>query len=156
MAVTDHKPRGLLRLALRAPIWLYRANLGWLTGRRLLYVAHRGRRTGARREVVAETVRYDPSVPEAVVVAAWGKNPDWLRNLRAAPPSRSGWARTAARAGAPVPGAGGDAADAARLPAGAPARVEAARAAARLPHRPGRPGLAGGRRGRPRDRLQPT
>lgn len=70
MALTDRKPRGLLRFLLRAPIWLYRAGLGGLFGHRLIYIAHRGRRTGARREVVVETVRYDPAVPEAVVVAA--------------------------------------------------------------------------------------
>lgn len=85
MALTDRKPRGLLRLVLRAPIWLYRARLGWLFGHRLLYLAHRGRRTGARREVVVETVRYDPAAPEVTVVAAWGGNPDWYRNLKAAP-----------------------------------------------------------------------
>ncbi|TDP96513.1 nitroreductase family deazaflavin-dependent oxidoreductase [Labedaea rhizosphaerae] len=85
MPVTDRKPRGLLRLLLRTPIWLYRARLGWLTGNRLLYLAHRGRKSGARREVVVETVRNDPTVPEVVVIAAWGKNPDWYRNLLAAP-----------------------------------------------------------------------
>lgn len=85
MALTDRKPRGLLRLALRAPIWLYRAGLGRLAGHRLLYLAHRGRRTGARREVVVESVRYDPAIPEVTVVAAWGGNPDWYRNLQAAP-----------------------------------------------------------------------
>lgn len=85
MSVTDRKPRGLLRLALRAPIWLYRVGLGRLAGHRLLYLAHQGRRTGARREVVVEIVRFDPAAPEAVVIAAWGKNPDWYRNLRANP-----------------------------------------------------------------------
>ncbi|KAA5828376.1 nitroreductase family deazaflavin-dependent oxidoreductase [Saccharopolyspora hirsuta] len=85
MALTDRKPRGLLRILLRAPIYLYRARLGWLAGHRFVYLAHRGRRTGARREVVVEVVRYDPDVPEVVVVAAWGKNPDWYRNIQAAP-----------------------------------------------------------------------
>lgn len=85
MALTDRRPRGLLRLLLRAPIWLYRARLGWLAGHRLIYIVHRGRRTGVRREVVVETVRYDPATPEAVVIAAWGHNPDWYRNLQAAP-----------------------------------------------------------------------
>lgn len=85
MALTDRKPTGLLRMLLRAPIWLYRARLGVLFGHRLLYLAHRGRRTGARREVVVETVRYDPALPEVVVVAAWGGTPDWFRNLCAAP-----------------------------------------------------------------------
>lgn len=85
MPITDRKPTGLLRLALRAPIWLYRARLGWVFGHRLVYLAHRGRRTGARREVVIEAVAYDPTVPSLTVVAAWGKNPDWYRNLLAAP-----------------------------------------------------------------------
>jgi deazaflavin-dependent oxidoreductase (nitroreductase family) len=85
MALTDHKPKGLLRFLLRTPIWLYRARLGWLTGTRLLYLAHRGRKSGARREVVVETVRYDRTVPEVVVIAAWGKDPDWYKNLLAAP-----------------------------------------------------------------------
>lgn len=85
MTLTDRKPSGVLRVLLRLPIWLYRARLGRLLGHRLLYLAHRGRRTGARREVVAETVRYDPGLPEAVVVAAWGKDPDWYRNLRVGP-----------------------------------------------------------------------
>jgi deazaflavin-dependent oxidoreductase (nitroreductase family) len=85
MALTDRKPRGLLRFLLRTPIWLYRAGLGVVFGHRLIYLAHLGRRSGARREVVVEIVRYDPAVPEAVVVAAWGGAPDWYRNLRAAP-----------------------------------------------------------------------
>jgi deazaflavin-dependent oxidoreductase (nitroreductase family) len=85
MAMTDRKPTGLLKVLLRAPIWLYRMRLGWLVGHRLTYVVHRGRRTGARREVVVEAVHYDPDVPEVVCIAAWGKDPDWYRNLRAAP-----------------------------------------------------------------------
>ncbi|MER7078250.1 deazaflavin-dependent oxidoreductase, nitroreductase family [Saccharopolyspora kobensis] len=98
MAVTDRKPRGLLRVLLRAPIYLYRAGLGFLAGHRFVYLAHRGRRTGARREVVVEVVRYDPDIPEVVVVAAWGRNPDWYRNIQAAPAievrlSRHRWPR---------------------------------------------------------------
>jgi deazaflavin-dependent oxidoreductase (nitroreductase family) len=84
MPITDRKPTGLLRALLRTPIWLYRLKIGWLAGHRLTYIAHRGRRSGARREVVVETVHFDPAAPEAVVVAAWGPGPDWYRNLRAA------------------------------------------------------------------------
>ncbi|GIH16917.1 nitroreductase family deazaflavin-dependent oxidoreductase [Rugosimonospora africana] len=85
MAVTDRRPTGPLRIALRAPILLYRTGLGILAGHRLLYIAHQGRRTGLRRETVAEVVGYDPGRREVVVVAAWGRNPDWYQNLRAAP-----------------------------------------------------------------------
>lgn len=83
--ITDRKPTGLLRFALRLPIWLYRARLGWLLGHRLVYVAHRGRRSGARREVVVEVVRFDAGIPEVTVIAAWGGTPEWYRNLCAAP-----------------------------------------------------------------------
>jgi deazaflavin-dependent oxidoreductase (nitroreductase family) len=85
MGLVERKPAGVLRLLLRSPIWLYRAHLGWLAGHRLLYLAHRGRRSGARREVVAEVVGYDPAAPAATVIAAWGGTPDWYRNLLAAP-----------------------------------------------------------------------
>ncbi len=59
--------------------------MGWLFGHRLLYIVHIGRKSGLRREVVAEVVRYDPATPEIVVIAAWGREPDWYRNLKAAP-----------------------------------------------------------------------
>lgn len=85
MTVTERKPAGLVRSLLRLPLWLYRVRLGWVAGHRLVYIAHRGRRTGVRREVVAEVVRYQASPPEIVVVAAWGGTPDWYRNLAAGP-----------------------------------------------------------------------
>jgi deazaflavin-dependent oxidoreductase (nitroreductase family) len=74
-----------MKALLRLPLWLYRLRLGWLAGHRLVYIVHCGRRTGAHHEVVAEVLRYDRSVPEVVVVAAWGGNPDWYRNLVAGP-----------------------------------------------------------------------
>lgn len=85
MALTERTPTGVLRMLLRLPLWLYRLRLGWLAGHRLVYIVHRGRRTGARREAVAEVVRYERSVPEIVVVAAWGGAPNWYLNLVAGP-----------------------------------------------------------------------
>jgi deazaflavin-dependent oxidoreductase (nitroreductase family) len=85
LGLIDRRPRGLLKAALRAPVLLYRARLGWLAGHRLLYLAHRGRVSGRRRETVVEVVDYDPGVPRAVVIAAWGGEPDWYRNLLAGP-----------------------------------------------------------------------
>lgn len=85
MKLVERKPTGLLRALLRAPIWFYRNGWGWLFGHRLLYIVHIGRKSGRRREVVAEVVRHDPATPEVVVIAAWGRTPDWYRNLKAAP-----------------------------------------------------------------------
>jgi deazaflavin-dependent oxidoreductase (nitroreductase family) len=83
--ITDRPPTGLMKAVLRLPIWAYRAHLGWIFGHRLVYIAHRGRTSGARREVVAEVVRFDKAVPEVTVIAAWGGTPQWFRNLKAAP-----------------------------------------------------------------------
>lgn len=76
---------GMLWLAFRFPVLLYRLGLGWLFGHRMILVAHRGRRTGQIHQTVLEVVRYDPDRREAIVVSAWGERGDWFRNLRASP-----------------------------------------------------------------------
>ncbi len=76
-------PRGLLRLLLGLPVHLYHAGLGFLFGRRFLFLVTKGRRTGLRRETVLEVVRYDKSIREAVVVAGWGVKTGWLHNVEA-------------------------------------------------------------------------
>lgn len=84
--MVDHRPSRITRAFLRAPVYLYRAGLGRLLGTRFLYLVHQGRATGRRRDTVLEVVHLDERVPEAVVVAAWGKGSDWYRNIMAAPP----------------------------------------------------------------------
>ena len=75
----------LPRAILRAPVWLYRARLGWLFGDRFLYFSHRGRRTGRIRHTVVEVVRFDRDAPETTVIAGWGPATQWYRNLEVAP-----------------------------------------------------------------------
>lgn len=67
----------------RAPLWLYHRDLGYLLGKRFLYLAHQGRLSGLRRETVLEVVRLDHDTGEAVVIAFWGNRADWVRNVRA-------------------------------------------------------------------------
>ena len=86
MALTARRTRGWMRLLFRAPLLLYRLRMGWLLGHRFVYVAHRGRHTGRRRETVLEVVRYDPDRSEVFVVSGWGTRSDWYRNLRSGPP----------------------------------------------------------------------
>jgi deazaflavin-dependent oxidoreductase (nitroreductase family) len=76
---------GTLRRLFRAPVYLYRWNCGWLLGRRFLLLIHIGRRTGLRRHTVLEVMEYRKEGPEAVVMSAFGRNADWLRNIEAAP-----------------------------------------------------------------------
>ncbi len=82
------RPTGLLRVALRLPIWLYRLRLGWLLGHRFLLLTHRGRKTGRARQTMLEVVRYDPATRESVVAAAWANRADWYRNIQARPALR--------------------------------------------------------------------
>jgi deazaflavin-dependent oxidoreductase (nitroreductase family) len=77
------RPQGLLLRAVRAPLWLYRRDLGFLLGKRFLFLAHQGRLTGLRRETVLEVARLDHDRGELIVVAVWGNRADWVRNLRA-------------------------------------------------------------------------
>jgi deazaflavin-dependent oxidoreductase (nitroreductase family) len=76
------------RRLLRAPLWLYRARLGWLLGNRFLLLTHHGRRTGRLHQTVLEVVRYDSEIPEWTVVSGFGPSSDWFRNITQAPASR--------------------------------------------------------------------
>ena len=67
----------------RAPVCLYRWKCGWLFGHRFLLLIHVGRRTGLRRHTVLEVMQYRKEGPEAVVMSAFGRNADWLRNIEA-------------------------------------------------------------------------
>lgn len=66
---------------MRLPIPLFRAGFGWLFGRRLVMIEHRGRSSGQPRYVVVEVIeRTDRSI---VVVSGFGTKAHWYRNLRA-------------------------------------------------------------------------
>jgi deazaflavin-dependent oxidoreductase (nitroreductase family) len=80
-----HPERGLLRLALRLPICLYRAHLGWLLGNRFLLLTHIGRKSGMTHRVVLEVVRHDKETNTCIVASGWGEKADWLRNLQQTP-----------------------------------------------------------------------
>jgi deazaflavin-dependent oxidoreductase (nitroreductase family) len=71
----------------RLPNLLYDRGGGWMLGRRFLRLAHTGRRSGKRYFTVLEVVRFDPDVPEFVVVSGFGPGADWLRNLEAGGPT---------------------------------------------------------------------
>lgn len=74
-------PTGLLKQVLAVPAVLNRLGLGRLLGKRLITIAHVGRKSGARYETTVEVVFHDPDRPEWTVIAAWDERPDWLANL---------------------------------------------------------------------------
>jgi len=84
--VDTRRPGPVLRRLLRAPVALYRHDLGWLLGHRFLMITHRGRRTGRTYRTVVEVVGHDPTRHEYVVMAGFGRSADWYRNVLARPP----------------------------------------------------------------------
>jgi deazaflavin-dependent oxidoreductase (nitroreductase family) len=77
---------GRLALAVfRLPLPLYRGGWGWLLGDTFLLLVHAGRKTGKPYSTVAMVLSYDPRTREAVICSAWGKDTDWIRNIRAHP-----------------------------------------------------------------------
>lgn len=74
------------RWLVRAPIWLFRARLGVLLGRRFLLLEHIGRTSGARRFVVLEVIDRAPG--RLVVVSGFGAASQWYRNICATPQVR--------------------------------------------------------------------
>ncbi|MGW4848602.1 nitroreductase family deazaflavin-dependent oxidoreductase [Nocardia brasiliensis] len=85
MSIADLGARMLqTRWAVRAPILLYRAGLGFLFGTRLLMLQHVGRRSGAARFVVLEVVDH-PSADRYIVVSGFGAKAQWYRNIHAEP-----------------------------------------------------------------------
>lgn len=81
-------PRGMRRAMFRAPILLYRARLGWLLGRRMVLIEHRGRRSGRVRQVVVEVAALDRATGVVTVASGFGHASDWYRNLLATPQAR--------------------------------------------------------------------
>ena len=72
------------RTLMRAPIWLYRARLGFLFGSRILMLEHIGRKSGAKRYVVLEVLGH-PSPDVYIVASGFGERSQWFRNLVANP-----------------------------------------------------------------------
>ena len=77
----SRKPTGWLKLLLRFPVYLYRARLGFLFGRRFLMIEHRGRHSGHRYHTVVEVAGRRSG--ELICASGTGPCSDWYRNLRA-------------------------------------------------------------------------
>lgn len=74
-------PQGVSRILFRLPIWLYRAGLGWLLGKRFLLLTHTGRKSGKPRQAVLEIAKYDQKSNTYFVASGWGKQSNWYRNI---------------------------------------------------------------------------
>jgi len=82
---TVEPPQGLARLLYRMPIVFYRAGLGWMLGKRFVFLTHTGRRSGKTRQTVLEIIRRDIEGQTLYVVSAFGDKADWYQNILAQP-----------------------------------------------------------------------
>ncbi len=74
-----------MRAAVRFPITLYKARMGWLLGKRFLMLTHTGRKSGVERFTVLEVVDHDPDAGTYFVASGWGDKAQWLQNVEANP-----------------------------------------------------------------------
>ncbi len=77
----SRKPTGWMRRVLHVPVYLYRARLGFLLGRRFVMIEHRGRRSGHHYRTVVEVAGRRNG--EVICASVTGPRADWYRNLRA-------------------------------------------------------------------------
>lgn len=89
------------RWLVRAPIWLFRARLGFVFGSMMLMIEHTGRKTGARRYVVLEVI--DHPRPGTYILCTAPRS-QWYRNVLANPRVRvwAGFRNAAAAIAKPV------------------------------------------------------
>ena len=85
MALAHRRPYGIYRVLANAPRWFYRLGLGWVLGKRVVQVTHRGRKSGLLRRTILEVLSYDPQTREVLVVSGWEGKTDWYRNIEREP-----------------------------------------------------------------------
>jgi deazaflavin-dependent oxidoreductase (nitroreductase family) len=78
-------PRGVTRTLYRLPIWLFRLRLGWLLIGHFLLLTHVGRKSGLPRQTVLEVLLYDKAKGVYYVLAGWGEQSDWVKNIEKTP-----------------------------------------------------------------------
>jgi deazaflavin-dependent oxidoreductase (nitroreductase family) len=78
-------PRGIMRLLLRLPIWLFHWHLGWIAGQRFLLLNHIGRKSGQKRQSVLEVLGYEQHNRTYYVFSGFGQRSDWVRNIEQTP-----------------------------------------------------------------------
>lgn len=60
-------------------------SIGWVLGKRIVQITHRGRKSGVLRRTVLEVLHYDPQTREVLVVSGWEGKTDWYRNIECEP-----------------------------------------------------------------------
>jgi deazaflavin-dependent oxidoreductase (nitroreductase family) len=78
-------PRGMARKLFRLPIKLFRLHLGWLLMGHFLLLTHIGRKSGLPRQTILEVLLHDKARDVYYVLAGWGEQSDWVKNIEKTP-----------------------------------------------------------------------
>jgi len=78
----DKKVEGALKWIFKAPVYLYRWNLGFLLGKHFIHFTHIGHKSGKTRSSVIEVVERDETKDIYYGVAGYGSKAHWLQNIR--------------------------------------------------------------------------
>jgi deazaflavin-dependent oxidoreductase (nitroreductase family) len=76
---TTNPRRGLLRLFLKSPLFLYRIHMQWLLSKHYILLIHRGRKSGRIYRTVVEVISEKDG--ELFISSGWGTRSDWYRNI---------------------------------------------------------------------------
>ncbi len=76
-------PRGVQAWFWRAPIFFYRAGLGWMLGGRFLLLNHIGRKSRLPRKAVLEIIKHDAKTYYSA--SGFGEKSHWYQNIMHSP-----------------------------------------------------------------------
>ena len=78
-------PHGVARTLYRLPIRLFHLHLGWLLVGHFLLLTHTGRKSGLPRQTVLGVLLHDRAKDVYYVMAGWGEQSDWVKNIEKTP-----------------------------------------------------------------------
>ena len=78
----NYPPSLFLQKIFRVPVYLYKWGLGWMFGKRFVSFEHIGRKSGKHYQSVVEVVEIEKETGNVIVVAGYGNQAQWYKNLK--------------------------------------------------------------------------
>lgn len=79
---SNYPPNALLRILYRIPVYFYKIGLGWMFGKRFVLFHHIDRKSGSPYQTVVEVVEIEKETGNVVIVAGYGDQTQWYKNLK--------------------------------------------------------------------------
>ena len=78
--VMQNRPGSVFKWLFKIPILQYKLGMGWMIGKYILLLTTTGRKSGRLRQTPLEYL-YDEEQDRYRIMAGWGGNTDWYRNV---------------------------------------------------------------------------